>query len=195
MFDSVHQSGADKMLKSAHKLLCEADAVITYNGKSFDIPTLKAEFLLSGMAPPAPSKQIDLYRVVRAEFRFPSKKLDYIAKRLGHAGKVKHRGMDLWKGCMAGDEKCWTEMERYNRRDVTELEKVYEDVRPWIRLHPNHGLYDGGEVCPNCGGGDLQRRGFARTAVSIYPRMQCKSCGAWAKGAPRAAPQVLRHAA
>src|SRR5450759_3734245 len=34
------------MLKEIHKLLGEADAVVHYNGKNFDIPTLNKEFLL-----------------------------------------------------------------------------------------------------------------------------------------------------
>lgn len=195
IFDSVRNSGTKKMLQGVHKLLSEADAVITYNGRSFDLPTLTAEFLFNRMTPPAPYKQIDLYRVVKSEIRVPSKKLDYIAKRLGYEGKVENRGMDLWRGCMKGDKDCWDEMERYNKRDVTELEKVYYDLRPWIRVHPNHGLYDepGLPVCPSCGSGHLQRRGFSRTMVNKYARYQCTECGAWSKEATSEFPKEDRQ--
>ncbi len=125
LFDAEWKSSHARMLKSVHKLLCEADAVIHYNGKSFDIPTLNAEFLFHEMTPPAPYKQIDLYRVVKSELRVPSKKLDYISKRLGNEGKVEHKGMEMWKGCMSGNRESQAEMEAYNRGDVRELESVY----------------------------------------------------------------------
>ena len=181
IFDSVHKSGMKKMLSGVHDLLSEADAVITYNGQSFDIPVLNKEFLVHKMGPPAPYKQIDLYRVVKATFRFDSKKLDYVSKRLGYEGKVVNRGMDMWRDCMSGNAESWAEMEAYNRADIRELEGVYEDVRPWIRVHPNAGLYDepGLPVCPNCGSGHLQRRGYAHTPVQKYARYQCMDCRKW----------------
>ena len=70
------------MLEGIHKLLDEADAVIHYNGKRFDIPSLNKEFLLNGMFPPAPFKEIDLLTVARGRFRFVSNKLDYVAQQL-----------------------------------------------------------------------------------------------------------------
>ena len=47
MFDSVKKSGDKKMLQGIHKLLDEADAVIHYNGKRFDIPSLNISCLFS----------------------------------------------------------------------------------------------------------------------------------------------------
>jgi predicted RNA-binding Zn-ribbon protein involved in translation (DUF1610 family)/DNA polymerase elongation subunit (family B) len=182
-FDSVHQSSSKKMLKGIHTLLDEADAVVHYNGTKFDIPTLNKEFLLHGLPPPAPYKQIDLLRTARSQFRFPSNKLDYIAGSLGLGNKVTHRGHQLWIDCMNKDDAAWEEMREYNIQDVVLLEKVYDKLMPWIKSHPNHGLY--GEVansCPNCGGTHLQRRGTARTKASIYQRMQCKDCGTWSRG-------------
>ncbi|NIV35232.1 MAG: hypothetical protein GWN58_38990, partial [Anaerolineae bacterium] len=49
------------MLEGAWELLDEADAVVHYNGKKFDIPTLNREFVKYGFTPPSPYKQIDLY--------------------------------------------------------------------------------------------------------------------------------------
>jgi hypothetical protein len=195
IFDAEWQSSHKKMVSHAHRLLSECDAVIHYNGRSFDIPVLNKEFLLAEMSPPPPYRQVDLYRVARSTFRFASNKLDHVSQELGNAGKVRHRGQSLWTGCMNGDPACQKEMERYNKRDVTELEKTYERFLPWIRLHPNHGLYDGGEVCPNCGSEHLQRRGYARTVATVYPRLQCQGCGAWARGTAGQVKPTLRHAA
>jgi len=98
MFDSIQKSGKQKMLDSVHKLLDEADAIVHYNGSRFDIPILHKEFLLSGMPPPAPSKQIDLLQVARRQFRFVSNKLDYVAQALGLGSKTEHEGHALWVG-------------------------------------------------------------------------------------------------
>jgi hypothetical protein len=55
------------------------------------------------MKPPAPFKQIDLLQTMRGT-GFPSKKLDYVTQRLGLGQKTKHKGMELWKACIAGDQ-------------------------------------------------------------------------------------------
>ena len=183
IFDSVHKSGMKRMLKRIHKLLSDADVVITYNGDKFDLPTLNKEFIQAEMAPPAPYKSVDLYRTAKNQFRFPSNKMDYLGRALNLGEKIKHTGMDLWIQCMAGSDEAWELMEKYNKQDVVLLEKIYERMRPWIRMHPNHGTYDepGVPVCPNCGHGHLQRRGFARTIVQTYARYQCLGCGAWSR--------------
>jgi hypothetical protein len=181
MYDSVHQSSEKKMLKGVHKLLDEADVVVHYNGRSFDIPVLNREFLLNKMPPPAPFKQVDLLKVSRSSFRFQSHKLDYVMKMLGHGGKIKHEGFQLWVKCMNGDDDAWEKMEAYNKGDVTGLEKVYYDFRPWIKGHPNHGAFDDHDGCPHCASGKLQRRGLAVTRDQRYQRYQCLGCGAWSR--------------
>lgn len=171
------------MISVMHSLLDEADVVIHYNGKKFDIPTLNKEFVLHGYAPPSPYKQIDLLRVVRSNFKFPSNKLDYVAQRLGLGKKVKHEGHELWIKCMNGDPVAWNKMERYNKQDVVLLEKVYNKLLPWIKSHPNHNLYnDNGHTCPNCGSIHLQRRGTNRTIGGEYQRYQCCVCNSWSQG-------------
>jgi DNA polymerase elongation subunit (family B) len=183
-FDSVHQSKPKAMLKKIHKLLEEADAVIHWNGARFDIPTLNKEFIIHQMKPPATYKQIDLLLTSRSRFRFASNKLDYVAQALGIGKKHKHAGHELWVKCMAGDDEAWKNMETYNKQDVTLLEGVYEIFRPWIRNHPNVGLYNSDESvgCPVCGSSKLTRRGFSFTSVGKYQRYQCGSCGHWSRG-------------
>jgi DNA polymerase elongation subunit (family B)/predicted RNA-binding Zn-ribbon protein involved in translation (DUF1610 family) len=183
MFDSVYASTQKRMLKRIHKLLDEADAVVHWNGAKFDIPTLNKEFVSLEMTPPAPYKQIDLLKTARAQFKFPSNKLDYIGQALGLGQKVKHSGHELWIRCMAKEPQAWKEMEAYNRQDVILLEKVYERLMPWVKNHPNHGVYDeaGIPVCPNCGHHHLQRRGKERTQCNVYARYQCTNCGKWSR--------------
>ena len=190
-FWSDHHDGHDVMIRRAHELFDEADAVVTYNGTKFDVPHMKREFLLAGLNPPSPTLNIDLLRVVKSQFRFPSNKLQYVTTQLGMAGKVQHSGHDLWVRCMAGDEKAWAEMRRYNRVDVVQTEELYERLRGWIpqALHPHPGLYGAegasGDVCGRCGSDQLQRRGYATTSVSRFQRFQCQACGGWSRGKSR----------
>jgi len=182
MFDSVKKSGAARMTRRIHKLLDEADAVVTYNGKSYDIPTLEKDFLRQRLTPPAPFAQIDLYQTAK-RFNFISRKLNFITKQLDLGERVKHRGMDLWTDCMKGDAKAFKEMEGYNKQDVVLLERAYEILKPWIKGHPNRAIYTDGEspVCRICGSSNLTRRGKAPTTVGLYQRYQCE-CGAWSRG-------------
>lgn len=196
MFDSIHKSKPKMMLKRVHKLLDQADVVVHYNGKSFDIPTLNKEFITHGFNPPSPYKQIDLLQVVRETFRFPSNKLDYVLQTLKLGRKVRHPGFEMWVKCMAGDEKSWAIMERYNKRDVTETAKLYRRLRPWIKGHPNHAAYNGGGAkCPHCGSTKYHRRGYAVVRQRKYPRFQCQSakCRAWFRGT-KAISQITENA-
>lgn len=184
-FSSLYRDGHSVMVQKIFDLLEEADAVVHYNGTRFDIPTLNKEFVLEGLVPPSSYKEIDLLRVARQRFKFPSNKLDYIAKELGLGSKTKHLGMDLWRGCMAEEAASWRIMERYNKQDVNLLEKLYLKLRPWIKNHPNQGLYVNSKnpVCRNCGSDDLIRKGFEYLMVGKYQRFRCNSCGAPNRGA------------
>ena len=186
---SDFRGGKKKMLNQVHKLLTEADAVIHYNGRRFDIPTLNKEFLEAGMKPPATYKQIDLLDTAKKEFRFPSNKLDYVARALKLEGKRKHEGFELWVKCMAKDPEAWAIMEDYNRQDVIVLENVYEHFLPWIKQHPNVALHDGMEehACTKCGSDNVVSRGYAYTSVSKYKRYRCNDCGSWSRGRYREA--------
>lgn len=181
-FDSVQQSSKKRMLMRVHKLLSQADAVIHYNGSRFDIPTLNKEFLLLGMPPPTPFKQIDLLKTVRSKFRFTSNKLDFVSKQLGGKGKVKHEGHELWLKCMNKDKEAWAKMREYNIDDVIIMEDVYNKLLPWITNHPNWSVHQEKAVCPNCGSLYLQRRGFHVSQAGKYQRFRCNKCGTWSRG-------------
>lgn len=179
--------GRETMVRAAHVLLDEADVVMTWNGRKFDIPHLNREFLEAGLKPPAPYKQIDLYEVVKRQFRFPSNKLQYVSTALGFKGKVGHEGLRLWLKCMDGDPAAWKRMERYNRQDVILLEGLYGKLQPWIPGHPSWAAWQGQDVqvCPACSSSKLQARGYAYTLQSVYRRYQCQDCGKWSRATKR----------
>lgn len=184
IFDSEHVTDHDKMVKGLHDLLEEADAVVTYNGNCFDLPTMNKEFLFYGLNPPDPYHKVDLYQVIKKGFRFASNKLDHISQELGLGSKEKHEGHQLWLDCMNGDSSAWKRMEKYNRQDVVLLEKLYWRLLPWIKNHPNHALYLNTDrpVCPNCGSEKVVKKGFEKLQAGIYQRYRCTSCGTPIRG-------------
>jgi DNA polymerase elongation subunit (family B) len=181
-FASVQQDTEEIMLRLLWSLLDEADVVVHYNGKKFDVPTINREFVRIGLVPPSNYHQIDLYQVVKKQFNFASNKLDYVCQQLGLGNKLHHKGMELWTQCMAGDAKAWATMERYNKQDVRLLRKLYIRLQPWIMSHPNRGMYMEDPtklVCPSCGSKKLTNKGVERPArVNAYRRYKCDSCGA-----------------
>jgi DNA polymerase elongation subunit (family B) len=183
-FASDYHDGHDAMIAKAYELVDEADAIVTYNGRAFDLKWLRSEFVLAGLTPPAPHKDVDLLTIVRRQFKFPSNKLEYVAQALLGESKVQHAGFELWTGCMAGNAKAWAQMRAYNRQDVLLTERLYDRLLPWIPNHPHHGLYHEAHlsVCQNCGSKDLERRGYAYTNLGRYQRFRCNGCGAWGRG-------------
>jgi len=181
-YSSVQRDGREYMAKKMYALLEEADAVCHYNGEAFDMKHLNREFALFGIRPPSHYHQIDLLKEVRKNFKLASNKLDFVCRYFGLGNKVTHVGIELWFGCMDGNESDWKIMERYNKRDVRLLPKLYKFMLPWIRKHPNVGLYKNDPTrptCATCGSTDVIKKGTQyNTKAASYDRYKCNSCGA-----------------
>lgn len=163
-------------IERLYDMMNEADALLTYNGDSFDQKVFNTELMKRRLPPAAPSKSIDMYKVVKQRFRLFHSRMDTVAAALGIEGKTDTGGFELWKGVMEGDPKARKKMEKYNRQDIKVLEDIYNILRGWIKNHP---VQEGSETCPNCGGTKFQRRGTYKTKVNVYQRYQCKDCGSW----------------
>lgn len=179
MFWSDWTHSRYEMLQAARNLLEEADAVLTFNGESFDLPKLNGEFLLEGLEPAPPVTSIDVYKVVK-KLGFIVNKLAFIGPLLKVGHKVQHEGFGLWLKVMAGNPKAQEKMQKYNIQDVVLLEKLYKRVLPYMIDHPHLG--DGQGVCGSCGSDHVQHRGFRRTKFFKTQRLQCQSCFSWFSG-------------
>jgi len=194
-FASDHHDGHGAMVEQLWHLLDAADIVIGYNHVGFDNKHAAREFVLADLAPPAPWRDIDLLRAVRARFRFPINKLQHVATELGIGGKLPHTGFDLWKQCEAGDDKAWRLMRRYNRQDVALTETLYWRLRPWIKNHPHMGLFGGNrDGCPTCGSQNRTAVGSVTTGASAFPSYRCDDCGALSKSSLRSGPVTATRA-
>lgn len=177
----------DGMLNRLHAIMDDADYLIGYNHSSFDNKHVRAAFAKAGLEPPSPHRDIDLLRVVKKKFRFPSHKLDYVCGALGLDVKVSTGGMDLWTKCMAGDEKAQRKMLKYNRQDVKITTQLFHRLLPWID-GLNIPLYSAGSdedtsegvaKCTRCAGTNINQRGWAYATTYRYKRFRCMDCGGW----------------
>ena len=178
----VFNHDTDEMYNNIHRLLEEADGVVTYYGDRFDIPQLNRGFVEWGFPRPSPFSKIDLCKVVKKHFKFASNKLDYVCQALDLGKKAPHKGMQLWIDCMAGDKDAWKLMRAYNKQDVTITEALYHRLLPWIDGHPNYGLHHPGALetsCPKCGSNHIQKRGLKHTQTQSYQQYQCQDCHSW----------------
>ena len=184
--------GREAMLYSLWEKLNETDLLVSYNGQSFDTPKVNSEFMKLGLAPPSPYKEIDLYRQIKRNAKFYSGKLDFIAGRLVGERKEDTGGFQLWKDVLAGDEAAWGLMRKYQAQDVDLLEKLLEELRPWIKMP--FPISEDPDTCHNCGSADLQKRGLARTQYSVYQRLCCNECGKWSRALVRQSATNIRPA-
>jgi DNA polymerase elongation subunit (family B) len=168
--------GHREMIRQSWRLVDQADVIVHYNGRKFDMRHLRREWLLAGMPPPRPFKQVDLLQVVRKQFANPSNKLDAISQVLGIGQKIQHQGFALWKGCLDGDPKAWAKMARYCRGDVLLTERLYDRLRPWITHHP-HVTASDQLRCNRCGSANLTPIGDYTAVVLAYGQWRCDDCG------------------
>jgi hypothetical protein len=167
-------------------LLDEAHIVIAHNGARFDVRRMNTRYAVNGLGPPMPYRVVDTLRVARRQFDLPSYKIDFINDLFGlETKKGNEEGMDLWKKCVgtfgfAEIKPALERMSYYCDNDVRILEELYVQIRPWIKGHPNLGLYidTNGESCTNCGNTQLDWRGKYYTPAGRYLAFRCQSCGA-----------------
>lgn len=167
-----------RITKRLWNILDEADIVIAHNLKKFDKKKSQTRFLKHRLGLPSHYLEIDTLLVARKEFKVTSNRLDYLAGFLGLDGKLS-TPKGLWEDCMKGDMKAMEKMVEYCEQDVRVLEDVYLELRPYIKNHPNIGLFIDSDkpVCKGCGHDEFESDGFYRTTANVYEGLRCKSCG------------------
>lgn len=186
-FSEFHHSRKE-MLEEMHALLEEAEVVVGFNSRRFDTRWVNSEFMVEGMAPPSPYKQVDIMQEVKRNARFVSNKLDYISERLIDDKKHEYNMARMWR--IVDDprtddktrEREWNRMKRYAVKDTNLLEPVMNALLPWIKMP--HPVSSNPDACHNCGG-RLRTNGQAKTLYSVYERLRCVECGKSHRGMAR----------
>lgn len=166
-----------RVVQGLWSMIDDADIIIAHNGLKFDVRMMNARFFLHGLVPPSSYLVIDTLKAARRAMALPSFKLDDIAKYIGKEGKIK-TDFSWWTKFMNGEKEAIDRMQEYNDKDVYVLEEVYFSLRPWIRPHPNLGLFvDHAEpTCPSCGSTELTNVGEYATYVNTYDELRCGDC-------------------
>ena len=172
-----------RIVNSLYRKICEADIIVAYNGKNFDIPYMNQRFLVWHFPPYPPIQVIDPYETAKSVFRFSSNKMDHIATELGLQNKIK-TDFALWKGCMVGDQKCLDDMLTYNKQDVVVLEEIYCQMMPWIKGHPNISNYFDDKLrCTRCASENIVKLNkYFYTPSGKYELYRCRKCDSIFRG-------------
>lgn len=170
----------ERITRSIWACLNGADILIGHNIKAFDIPYINTRFLKYNLPPLQSFQIIDTLLIARSNFKFASNKLSFLNKSLGIKQKLENCGISLWLKCLDGDKRYLNDMIEYCKGDVMAVEELYYKIRPFIKGHPNIGLYNESDamVCPNCGSENVITQGYYYTSAGKFESMRCKSCGA-----------------
>lgn len=186
-FHAEWDKGPKAMVKKARDVLNDADAVVGWNSRGFDMPHLRSEMIIHGLTPPSPHKDIDLMVQAKKHFKFLSNRMNEVAKVLDQKGKISTGGGDLWRRLRnsKGDDlrQARQQMAEYNVRDVQLTEELYHLMKPWLSgvNLPVYNEATGQPACPACLSENIQYRGLARTLTRSYRRFQCNQCGKWGR--------------
>lgn len=163
------------------ELLDEADVVVAHNAKRFDNKMAMRFFIEAGLIPPSPYRTIDTLIVARSEFKFPGNSLNDLSAFLGLGEKENITYADLETDFMTDkpSRKTLKLMEKYNKKDVELLEKLYLRMLPYIRNHPNLAIMSQRpNSCTRCGADHgIQSRGTMVTNAAVYRIFRCTTCG------------------
>ncbi len=156
-------------------------AIVTHNGKSFDLKVLQTRLLFHGLPLLPKIPHIDTKQVAKTNFSFFNNRLGNIGEFIANDKKMENGGWELWVKVMQRHAPSQKIMSDYCKQDVILLEKIFRKLRPLATAIPNHNHFTAGKqgVCPKCGSTRLQKRGIVYSATKAYRSYFCKDCGGW----------------
>lgn len=165
-----------------HEVLSNADVIVAHNGDQYDIKFTEGRMLYHGLPPLPPIVKMDTLKEAKSRFLLNSNKLDYLGHYL-KVGRKRPTKAGLWLRVLQNDEQAIRDMVRYNKQDVTLLERVFLKLRPYMASHMNRHLFAdnglGSTSCPRCGSKRTKSKGLHHSLTQVYQRRVCLSCGGW----------------
>lgn len=172
------------LCQSLWGLINGCDAVITHNGRRFDMPLIYGRFFHHGLPPVRKPQEMDTLVMAKQVGKHFSGKLAYLSSRLD-AKKSEHckfPGFALWRGVLDKNPEAWAEMEDYNSKDVEATEMLFKALLPYSKVSIMwNPAEEGKTACPKCGSHKLQKRGVLHTTGGTYQRFKCLDCGGWSQ--------------
>lgn len=173
----------EEVVKAIYEVLKGADAVVSHNGKRFDMKYLQTRLLVHGLPPLPKIAHIDTCTLARGNLLSFNNRLGTIGEWLVDERKLSHEGWDLWVKVHNKDPKAMLKMEKYCRQDVILLEKIFRPLRPFAKNIPNFDLSNPGQkpVCPSCGSTRLKSQGWQYNKTNTYRRYRCIDCASYSR--------------
>lgn len=122
-------------MKALIEDLLKFDKIVTYYGRRFDVPFMRSRALMTNVAFPlfGSLTHVDLYFVLRNRFCLSSNRLENACRTiLGKTEKTRIENR-FWRGGVRGDEKSLQYILDHNKKDVLDLEKLYNRVIDYSR--------------------------------------------------------------
>lgn len=168
------------LMKAFHKLVTEeADILVSFYGKEFDIKFLNTRMLLAGLPPlpPLGPKHVDVYYTSKMNLKLHSNRLQAVSETLGCPMSKTPVRADVWRKAQRGHTPSVKYVIKHCKLDILILEWVYLKLLGFMRTHPLVGSI---EACKNCTGTRFQFRGYHYNNKGVTSRRrQCKGCGLW----------------
>lgn len=170
-----------KLLKDFYKVWMEADMVVGFNSKMFDLKWLNGKLWHYKMSLLPPVPHVDLYFAAKTNLNMSRKSLANISS-VGRFKERKFSDFDNveWLKASVGHLPSLRSIVKHCRADILVTEEAYDRLAPYIRTHPN--TVPAGVVgrCRVCQSSKLQRRGTYLSATRTpKQRLCCSDCGAW----------------
>lgn len=180
-----HKGGDQRLAERTWEAIDKADVVVTYNGRRFDLPILRTDWVRAGLPPVSPYKDLDLLPVVRQTFGMglAHKDLDSVSRFLGKGGKHGSYNVEGALAAVAGDRKARADLRVYNSGDVIELEEIHMELLPHIHTHPHVRIAGDDKVCNRCGHDlELVKGKRYQATLIAYALYRCPQCLGFSKG-------------
>ena len=165
-----------KMLIDFIKVANQADELVGHNGDNFDLKWIRTRCYFHDIDMMPSFKTIDTLKEARKGFRFNSNRLDYISKFGGSTGKI-GTSFSLWKDIVLKKcDKSLRYMVKYCKKDVIELETVFNKMNKYILPKTSIAAKIGD--CPECGHTEMKYNGL-RVSAKLGQAVQlvCLNCG------------------
>ena len=108
--------------------------IITYYGSRFDIPFIRTRALINDIdfIPHGFLYHDDVYNIVKNKLMLYSNRLENVAKTILKKSLKTHLKPILWIRALQGDKKSLKYILDHNKKDVLDLERIYEKLRKYI---------------------------------------------------------------
>lgn len=166
------------VIKSLKDEIDQADAVIAYNGRRFDIKEINTGLDRHRLGPLHEFVLLDPIQIAKSKFRFKGgnslANLCNLFELPVQKGKVE---LEDWIGATEGNKESIKKVVEYNITDIPTMVMVWERIKPFAPSKLNMNHFVDADVCSHCGSPDLKLHMKKKaTRATIRYQYRCQDC-------------------